>query len=105
MLIRLLAPFTLLLSKTPLATRCGLFRATFCGSLLDRERQKVLGALVERLTDALCYTAKWQKSSVDVFSEVGPRIVREVVHMSYIKELRPQATWFLGGKLQSPLWF
>jgi heme-degrading monooxygenase HmoA len=25
--------------------------------------------------------------------------------MSYIKEFRPQATWFLGGKLQSPLWF
>jgi hypothetical protein len=63
MLIRLLAPFTLLLSKTPLATRCGLFRVTFCGSLLDRDRQKVLRALVERLTDALCYTAKWIKSS------------------------------------------
>jgi hypothetical protein len=60
MLIRLLAPFTLLLSKTPLlATRCGLFRATFCGWLLDLERQIVLRALVERLTDALCYTAKW----------------------------------------------
>jgi hypothetical protein len=31
--------------------------------LLERDRQKVLRALVERLTDALCYTAKWIKSS------------------------------------------
>jgi hypothetical protein len=38
-------------------------KATFHGLLPETDPQKVASAFVERLTDAVCYTAKWLKSS------------------------------------------
>jgi hypothetical protein len=37
--------------------------ATFCGSLRESETEKVLRAFIEGLTDTVCYTTKWLKSS------------------------------------------
>jgi hypothetical protein len=41
------------------------YRATFYGSVCHCDPQKFLRALVERLSDTVCYAAKWLKSSVE----------------------------------------
>jgi hypothetical protein len=70
MLIRFFAPFTPLLSKRLFQHVLRFIpRATFCGSLSESETQKVLRVLVEGLTDAVCYTANWLKSSPERLSE------------------------------------
>jgi hypothetical protein len=48
----------------------------FCGSLIETNPQKVPMAFVERLTDAMCYAAKWLKSSVERLSEKGRKSLR-----------------------------
>jgi hypothetical protein len=38
-------------------------QSAFCGVVLRNDPQKVTRAPIERLTDAVCYAAKWLKSS------------------------------------------
>src|ERR671910_3351912 len=65
---RLFAP----LSQHEPSNNCKSFcRATFCGSLSRNDPQKVARAFVEVLTNAVCYTAKWLKSTVERLSEKG----------------------------------
>ena len=44
-------------------------KATFCGSVFRNDPQKVSRGFYEGLTDAVCYTAKWLKSSLERLSE------------------------------------
>jgi hypothetical protein len=53
---------------TPPTTAGSLSRATFWGSVCRKDAQKVGRAFVERLTDAVCYTAKGIKSSLERLS-------------------------------------
>jgi hypothetical protein len=63
---------TFLREKEPFKTTAVRYsRATFCGSLPETDPQNVPRAVVECLTDALCYTVKWLKSSVKPMTENG----------------------------------
>src|SRR5919112_6456218 len=59
---RLFAP----LSQHELSNNCKSFcRATFCGSVSRNDPQKDPRAFVEVLTNAVCYAAKWLKSTLE----------------------------------------
>ena len=65
---RLFAP----LSQHEPSNNCKSFcRATFCGLLRETDPQKVARAFVEVLTNAVCYAAKWLKSTLEKLSEKG----------------------------------
>jgi hypothetical protein len=71
-------PFGHLFSEGTFQQLQVLCRATFCVSVSRNDLQKVARALVKRLTDAVCYTAKWLKSSLVVVVEV--RLVGSLGH-------------------------
>jgi hypothetical protein len=59
-------------SQNAPSNSCRFFsRATFCGSLRESDTAKAPSAFAERLTDAVSYTAKWLKSSLEKLSEKG----------------------------------
>src|ERR671914_320744 len=65
---RLFAP----LSQHEPSNNCKSFcRATFCGLLSRNDPQKGARAFVEVLTNAVCHTAKWLKSTLERLSEKG----------------------------------
>jgi hypothetical protein len=82
---RLFAPLS---QHVPSNNHKSFCRATFCGSLRETDPQKVGRAFVEVLTNAVCYAAKWLKSSFTEFSEV--RLKRQIKEVELPAEVGAQ---------------
>jgi hypothetical protein len=82
---------------TPLPTRPQALRATcFCGSLRETDPQKVARVFVESLTVAVCYTAKWLKSSSKQSDEYAASTQEEEGRGFYNSSSLPAWFWVLA---------
>src|SRR5215207_6841434 len=82
---RLFAP----LSQHEPSNNCKSFcRAPFCGSLSRNDLQKVARAFVEVLTNAVCYAAKWLKSSFTHLGEEGHEEGPRPLYSSGLQSIR-----------------